>query len=166
MRFLLVVSALVVASAAGCGDDDRDLGAAEDGERPQVSASADALLSRDPYMGVSCRTPNSIACDRVGLAVWLREPAVRVDAEIAGRALELDDPDWSEPANADERRMFAGFLEPAGLFDGPLEVTPDAGPDRWIGRKPVSATVDLRIIRNDGTATTTTLEVPLSPGWG
>jgi hypothetical protein len=79
-------------------------------------------------MGVSCRTPNSFACDRVGLAVWLREPAVRVDAAIADQELEPDDPEWSGPAEDGERRMFAGFLQPAGLIDGPLQLTPDAGP--------------------------------------
>ena len=62
--------------------------------------------------------------------------------------------------------MFAGFLQPAGLIDGPLQVSPDAGSDRWIGRNPVFATVDLRIIRDDGATTTTTVEVGLAPGWG
>ena len=62
--------------------------------------------------------------------------------------------------------MFAGFLQPAGLIDGPLEVTPDAGPDRWIGREPVSATVDLWIVREGGAMDTTSVDVRLSPGWG
>src|SRR3954453_23491694 len=67
--------------------------------------------------------PNSFACDRVGLAVWLREPAVKVDAEIAGQRLQLDDPEWSGPAKEGQRAEFAGFLQPAGLIDGPLKVT-------------------------------------------
>ena len=122
-------------------------------------------MSRDPYMGVSCRTPNSFACDRVGLAVWLREPAARVDAAIAGQELKLDDPEWSGPGENGERRMFAGFLQPAGLIDGPLELASDAGPDRWFGREPVSATVQIWIV-DGGATTTTTVEVGLSPGWG
>ena len=150
------VLAIVLATAfvAGCG-----------GER-LARAPAEDLLSRDPYMGVSCRTSNSFACDRVGLAVWLREPAARVDAAIAGRDLELDDREWSGAAKEGERRMFAGFLQPAGLIDGPLQVTADAGPDRWIGREPVSATVELWIVGEDGATTTTRLDVGLSPGWG
>jgi hypothetical protein len=91
---------------------------------------------------------------------------VRVDAAIAGREVALDDPEWSGQVENGERRMFAGFLQPAGLIDGPLQVTPDAGPDRWIGREPVSATVDLRIVDDGGTTSTTSVQVRLSPGWG
>jgi hypothetical protein len=115
---------------------------------------------------VSCHVANSFACDRVGLAVWLREPAARVEAAIEGREVSLDDPEWSGPAHDGERRMFAGFLQPAGLIDGPLEVTPDAGPMRWIGREPVSAVVELRIVDADANTTTTKVEVGLSSGWG
>jgi hypothetical protein len=166
MRARLLVSIAVAAALApGCGDDDRQ-GRGEGGDAQPARVSAAELLSRDPYMGVSCRISNSFDCDRVGLAVWLREPAARVDATIAGRELELDDPEWSAPAEEGERRMFAGFLQPAGLIDGPLQVTPDAGPDRWVGREPVSATVELWIIRDDATTTATTVEVGLSPGWG
>ena len=102
----------------------------------------------------------------VGLAVWLRDPAARVDATIAGRTLELDDPKWSGPAEDGDRRMFAGFPQPAGLIDGPLQVRSDARSDRWIGREPVSAKVDPWIVGRDGATTTTTLEVGLSAGWG
>jgi hypothetical protein len=160
-RYLVPAIAAAVAFAAGCGGDD---GGRSAGEEP-AQAPAGEVLSRDPYMGVSCPIANSFACDRVGLAVWLREPAERVDAAIAGREVELDDPEWSEPAEGGERRMFAGFLQPAGLIDGPLQVTPDDGPDRWLGREPVSATVELRIV-DGGATTTTTVEVGLSPGWG
>jgi hypothetical protein len=161
------VLAIVLAAAlvAGCGDDD-DKRSAESGANRLARASADEVLSREPYMGVSCSMANHFACDRVGLAVWLREPAASVDAAIAGRELELDDPEWSEPPENGERRMFAGFLQPAGLIDGPLKVTADAGPDRWIGREPVSARVDLRIVRGGGTTDTTSVDVRLSAGWG
>jgi hypothetical protein len=157
---------LAVAFASGCEDGDTppDAGNAAGDQRAQ--APADELLSRDPYMGVSCRVPNSFVCDRVGLAVSLRMPATRVDAAIAGRRLELDDPEWSGPIENGQRRTFAGFLQPAGLIDGPLQVTPDAGPGRWIGRERVSAVVELRVVRDDGRADATSIEVRLSPGWG
>jgi hypothetical protein len=160
-RSVLAIT-LTTALAVGCGGEEGKQGG-ETGS-PPARVSAEDVLSRNPYMGVSCGIPNSFACDRVGLAVSLREPAVRVDAAIAGREFELDDPDWSGPVEDGQRRMFAGFLQPAGLIDGPLEVTPDAGPDRWIGREPVSATVDLVIARANGTTTTTTVEIGLSPG--
>jgi hypothetical protein len=102
----------------------------------------------------------------VGLAVSLREPALRVRAAIGGRTFGLDDPEWSEPAKHAERRTFAGFLQPAGLIDGPLQVTPDAGPHRWIGREPVSAPVKLWIVRDHGAPITTTVQVKLMAGWG
>jgi hypothetical protein len=153
---------VVLAAAVGCGDQETG---GEAKSHPPLSASED-VLSRDPYMGVSCPEPNSFACDRIGLAVWLREPAERVDAVVEGREFGLDDPEWSEPAEHGQRRMFAGFLQPAGLVDGPLALTPDDGPDRWIGREPVSATVELRITRADGSVGETSTEVPLSAGWG
>jgi hypothetical protein len=117
-------------------------------------------------MGVSCRIPNSFACDRIGLAVWLREPAVRVSAAIADRRFELDDPSWSGRPADGRRRMFAGFLQPAGLLDGPLKVTADDGPDRWIGRTPVSADVRLWITYDDHRTAVTTVDIGLAAGWG
>ena len=159
VRSLLLV---VLAVAVGCGDH----GTGDEARSNPPLADSEDVLSRDPYMGVSCREPNSFACDRIGLAVWLREPAERVDAAVEGRELALDDPMWSEPADHGQREMFAGFLWPAGIVDGPLALKPDDGPDRWIGREPVSATVELRITREDGSVTDTLTEVPLSAGWG
>jgi hypothetical protein len=157
---------LAAALVAACGDGGTHRSHGNGSANGPTGASSEEVLSREPYLGVSCRIANSFACDRVGLAVWLREPAVRVDAAIAGREVALDDPEWSGQVENGERRMFAGFLQPAGLIDGPLQVTPDAGPDRWIGREPVSATVDLRIVDDGGTTSTTSVQVRLSPGWG
>src|SRR5271167_4545267 len=42
--------------------------------------AASSVLSKSPYLGVRCSIANSIACDRVGLAVWLKRPAVSVTA--------------------------------------------------------------------------------------
>jgi hypothetical protein len=163
---LVLAIALAAAFATGCGGAGTEQSRGEGGDNQLRRVSAEEALSRDPYMGVSCRIPNSFACDRVGLAVWLREPAARVDAAVAGRHFKLDDPEWSEAGEDGERRVFTGFLQPAGLIDGPLQVTADAGPDRWIGREPVSASVNLWIVRDSGATTNTTVEVGLSPGWG
>jgi hypothetical protein len=127
--------------------------------RPDLcAATANRLLARQPYMGVSCHVPNSVTCDRIGLAVWLRRPAHGVTARINGRRVVLDDPQWSLPQDP-RGPLFAGFLHPAGLRDpdGPLGVP---GP-RWYGVPPRSAWVELQI---DGHATG--LVVPLQAGWG
>jgi len=160
----LSVTIAAAAVAVGCGDQ-RDPGVPMGGPSP-ATVSHGEVLKRQPYMGVSCPASNSFTCDRVGLAVWLEEPATQVEAAIAGLPLTLDDPDWSGPADHGERTMFAGFLQPAGLVDGALALTEDDGPGRWIGHEPVSAPVELTITRADGGVSTTRLEVSLSAGWG
>jgi hypothetical protein len=124
------------------------------------------MLRREPYMAVSCPESNTYACDRVGLAIWLEEPATRVQASIEGRPLELNDPEWSGPPEDGQRRMFAGFLQPAGLLGGPLALTDDDGPGRWIGRESVWGTVTLEVERADGSRQATSFDVRLSAGWG
>jgi len=139
------------------------------GEEPQgtpawrpnaAGVDADDLLRREPYMGVSCGVANTWACDRIGLAVYLREPARRVEAQIGGRDFDLSRSDYGTG------RDFTGFLQPAGLRDGPLEITSDASGGRWIGGEPVSAPVKLWVRSADGGETTTSLEVRLMAGWG
>jgi len=164
MKILAAVALVVV--VAGCGGDGEE--ATSTAEAP-VRVRANDLLKRSPYMGVSCPTANAVACDRVGLHIALLEPATRVTAEIAGRPLALDDPEWSGRLRGGEGRAFAGFLQPAGLREpGPLQVvSPDPGKDHWIGRGPVHAPVTLRVERKDGSQETTRLErVWLAPGWG
>jgi hypothetical protein len=114
-------------------------------------------------MGVACRVANSIACDRVGLAVWLRRPAVSVDATIAGRRLKLDDPSWSGRAREGLRTMFAGFLQPAGLAQ--LRVRPNAS-GRWYGVNAPSPTVRVWIDYGHGRYAATDVSVLLTAGWG
>jgi hypothetical protein len=133
---------------------------------PAVVAPREILAHGGAYMGVACRIPNSIACDRVGLAVWTKRPARAVRATVAGRTLTLDDPEWSSPARHGLRTMFAGFLQPAGLRRGPLAVQTEGGRDHFTGVHPVSATVRLVITFADGSQRATQLDVLLSPGWG
>jgi hypothetical protein len=63
--------------------------------RPSLVLDANALFSESPYMGVACHIPNSIACDRIGLTVWLRRPALTVTATISGRSFALENRMWS-----------------------------------------------------------------------
>jgi hypothetical protein len=68
MRNAWSIAAVAIAAvlAVGCGWRARH--------------SVTPLFSQPPYVGVACPTANSIACDRVGLAIWLRRPAARVNA--------------------------------------------------------------------------------------
>jgi len=139
------------------------------------------VLSRSPYMGVSCPQPNAISCDRVGLAIWLKRPAISVAATIAGQPLELD---WfgEEPrfASATPRTEFDGYLQPAGLTTR-LHVKPTGGPSVdpacgcrigpiWIssGREKShpEPLVRLEIRYPNHTRAVTQLHVYLGDGWG
>ena len=106
-------------------------------------------------MGVACRTPNSIACNRVGLAVYLpkRKPASRLRARINGRPVRM-----RIPANVPTKGIyFEGFLRRAGLDGGVLDTTTG---------KPVFAKVRITAYYADGSSSGTTRRVPLAPGWG
>jgi hypothetical protein len=137
------------------------------GDRPAAPSTAtvapDAVLAREPYMGVSCPRPDTIRCDRVGLAVWLKRPARRVNATVAGRPFALDDPHWSALPGGDGRKMFAGFLQRAGVRER-LHVTPSRGEHYW-GIEPPFPVVTLRIDYGDRIVKTT-LQVRLMSGWG
>jgi hypothetical protein len=129
-----------------------------------------AVLSRTPYMGVVCPVANSTTCDRVGLSVWLRNPAVAVSATIAGRPLTLDTRQ-ARPFLAPGQRartMFVGYLQPAGIVTR-LHAAPDASPLRWWAPSPTNAPsppVELRIDYGTGRTILTKLDVPLEAGWG
>lgn len=145
---------------------------------PPLVAPA-AVLSRSPYMGVHCPQPNAISCDRIGLAIWLRRPAISVDATVAGQPLKLD---WlgEEPrfASTKPRTEFAGYLKPAGLTTR-LHVKPTEGPsfdpvcDCRVGPTWVSSPRDhpdplvrLEIRYADRARVITQLRVYLGSGWG
>ena len=113
-------------------------------------------------MGVACAEPNSIACDRVGLDLELTRPAESVSATIAGRRLTLRPLTRPGPPG----RHWQGFLRPAGLLDGPLEVTPDRGRHHWRGTRPVVASVRITVRRRDGTIEEAGMRQRLAAGWG
>jgi hypothetical protein len=162
-----VLLAALAAGAAALGDGgEREVTADAPASTPVPAAAADAVLRRT-YMGVSCPVPNDISCDRVGVYAEVRDAARAVTAELAGRTLALDDPDWSASADHGVRVGFAGFLQPAGLGGpGPLSVAAHAPGGRWEGDPAVEVPVTFTITREDGTRVQTTTPVPLSPGWG
>jgi hypothetical protein len=147
-----------------------------------VAVAPSRVLSQSPYLGVKCPIPNSIACDRVGLAVWLKQPAVTVTATIAGARVALG---WF----GDERllspgfghREFAGYLRPAGIVSR-LHIHPVKGSvvvtergrthvtishQMWFGQTDArSPLIRVTIHYADGQTVITQLRVGLSAGWG
>jgi hypothetical protein len=121
-----------------------------------------AVLAQAPDMGVACRLR---ACDWIGLAVWLRQPAVAVSATIAGRPMRLDITNaYPRPA---ARATFVGYLRPFRLVTH-AQLAIGSGPTTWassLGQWPMPA-VQLRIRYRGGSILVTRLEVPLQPGWG
>ena len=132
-----------------------------------VTVRPEQVLALPSYLGVSCPRANSIACDRVGLAIWTRGPARAVRATIAGRSFELtDDPRFVGPHQRGQPYVYVGFLHHAGLRRGPLAVRVENGRNRWTGKHPVRTTTRLVITRADRSRVATTVSVSLNPGWG
>jgi hypothetical protein len=127
---------------------------------PTVDAAA--VLAEEPYMGVSCPIPNSVTCDRVGLGIELRTRAETGTATIDGRPLTLNNRAWSDAPVGGKHKRLAGFLQPAGLKNGPLKITTDS---RGYHRL-VTATVHLIVDYGAGRTVQTTTMVGLHEGWG
>jgi hypothetical protein len=145
----LVLVATGATWLAGCGG----------GESPKLTVP----LARAPYMGVSCAgRSNWIGCDRVGLYVYLDQPVSRLEASIEGRELSMR----SAPGGPDSRNNWEGFLQPAGLLDGPLKVRSDRRRLYWFGNPPVSARVRLTVFNRDGESATRVIHLPLAAGYG
>jgi hypothetical protein len=111
-------------------------------------------------MGVSCSVGNSMGCDRFGLAVWLKRPALAVQAEVHGRTFALNDRGWSGPVRGHGRKLLAGFLHPAGLR------TDFHLPQTWEGQDAPRPLVRLSIDYGGGHRVRTQTRVTLRPGWG
>jgi hypothetical protein len=136
------------------------------GPEPAFGAQARLLQPRPPRMSVACPRAGSIACDRIGLVVWLRTPARRVVAKIDGRRLVLDAPRLSGPATNGLRRRFGGYLRPAGLIDGPLPIPGLHGGTRWTGDPPVRKHVIINVYAPDGSVPSAGMRVRLAPAAG
>jgi len=127
-----------------------------------------AVLTQQPYLGVRCPVANSIACDRVGLAVWLRHPAVHVTGSIAGQPLLLDwFGDHHRVGPLPARTALDGYLQPAHITTI-LGVHPDSH-GMWYGDARAAwpaPLVRLWITLADGKRVTTAVRVALNTGWG
>lgn len=118
-------------------------------------------LARRPYLGVSCRRANSIACDTVQVLARVRSPVVGLSATIGGATFALH-----RIGGTDGLTVWQGRLGPAGLSDpsSPLRVTVDRRPDYWAGRHPTSAVVRLAGRLAGGRVLGRRLRLPLRPG--
>ena len=58
---------------------------------PVAPVAATLALPKEPGMGVACPDANSIACDRIGIAVWLDSVPRRLVASVGGRSVALRD---------------------------------------------------------------------------
>jgi hypothetical protein len=134
----------------------------------RLDAAARRLgITYGPYIGVSCRRPGPIHCDRVGFDVVLRRDAVAVTAWVGGRRLRLRTPGLH---NGVAGKDWVGFLDDVGLNrpDSPFHI-PSNGhrPIHWAGSPPVYLPV--RIVATypgDGRVTARLAGVFLSPGFG
>jgi hypothetical protein len=159
--------------AAGDGGDGGDGETGSGDARPQITALMPSqIFEREPYMGVSCKTANSIACDRIGLAVWTKDPARSVVATIAGRTFKLQ---WGaggfccRPQDRSNRvrRQFIGFLHHAGLRGpGPLKVHIENRRNRFTAARPTIARARIVVTYPDGSRRSVTMRLSLAPGWG
>jgi hypothetical protein len=136
-----------------------------------AAASGSLRLARQPYAGVRCAQPNSIVCDRIGLAVWLVRPAARLTATIAGKPIRMAIPARirSKPTGYYLRAplLLRGSAQTRGLLEaGPFHVTPDAGRYYWESRHPRPLRVHLVASYRDGGSASTTVRIWLHPGWG
>lgn len=125
------------------------------------------FLGHAPYLGLACPKANSIACDRVGLTVWLERAATGVSASVNGRPLRLE---AGGTGGRPPTTHWEGFLQPAGMLRGALKITPDRllGGDRysWMGSHFKDAWVTIAIRRPDGSTDEASLPVPLAAGYG
>ena len=128
-----------------------------------AAAGPSKLFVQPPGLGVACHPANTIACDRIGLEVWLRRPATAVRATIAGRPVTFD-PSSSSPPHNGQRTFFDGFLQRAGIVSQ-FHVKPDPE-GRWYGSDAPSAAVRLWVDYGHGTTMSTEVNAVLTPGFG
>jgi len=130
MRRIAAALAVAVACAA-CGSSH---------------ATPRSLHVRNSYLGLDCG--NAFPCARLGVAVWLMEPASRVTVTIHDRRVVL-------ATHYDRRRDWIGFVR-------------DRVAERLAVADDMSRTVQLTVdaVGPDGTVRRATVKSPVSPGWG
>ena len=161
---LMALGGVFIASILS-GTDGSPATGARSGRSAITHEPAARAFAQAPYMGIACRLPHWIACDRIGLAVWLSRPAT-VTAIIAGQRFALDNPTWSNVARPGHLYMYAGFLKSAGLSHRLGVVPSSKWNNSWLGANPPSPLVRFQIDYRTGQLVSTEQHVYLSAGWG
>ncbi len=129
------------------------------------SAVKELGVTYGPYLGVRCRHPDRIGCDRVGIDVVFGHAATEVLALVGDRRLPLRTPGMH---NSIRYRDWVGTFADAGL-ERPGSPFHLSGRPRshWAGSPPVYVPVELRVRYADGhRASALFPHVFLSPDWG
>ncbi len=108
-------------------------------------------LPRDPYVGLRCYKPNALRCGRVGLAVWVAQPARNVTAIVDRHYVVLG------------TRAGGTGAYPRGLFWEGIFADPSA---QRIADASGSVSVRLRVTENDGSVGNANSTVRVSEGYG
>jgi hypothetical protein len=112
-------------------------------------------LPRDPFVGLRCYNPKVLRCGRVGLAVWLKQPARDVTAIVDGHDVVLH-------TRAGGTGPYRRGLFWEGTFADPnAQRIADA-----FGSAAGSVAVRLLVAENDGSIGNANSTVPLSEGYG
>ena len=139
-----------------------------------VTVAPSTVLADQPWIGVACPGPVPFnaaraiaiarACNRVGLMIDLRKPAVRATATINGQTFQLDNrAESSPPLSGGKRTSFAGFLQPARFLRGPFKtVTSPSG----IRQRVTVENLHLVIYYDSGHEAQTNLQELGYGGWG
>ena len=141
---VLALSIALVGSLLPRGAGPRERGAQD---------AAQLFAAQPPYLGIACRTPNSTACGRVGVAVWMRRHVGQLVASIDRQTIALRD-STSGPARV---RTYVGYVH---LTTSDLRLLP-----HWTGNPARSLILRLRA-RFNGRSIERTLRLQLHPGWG
>lgn len=130
-----ILSALTISGLlAGCGGSHHGL-----------------RLGRDPYVGLACDRVSAHRCDRVGLAVWVAQPARRVSAVADGISVSLRT--RSGRTGPYSRQLFwQGFFRDARA--------------QQLAAASGSIPVRVSVIALDGSISTGTRTVHVSKGYG
>ena len=112
-------------------------------------------LAQPPSLGIACRDqPNVTACGRIGIAVWLRRPALGVEATLRGVRV----------------RLHAGGFGGRGptYWEGYVHLDPRSLglPRQWAGERPTRFLTLRLTIRYAGRTAVGSRGVLLRPGWG
>lgn len=126
-----------------------------EGAQAQTADIRGPALIREVYIGVACPKSNSIRCDRVGVAIRLRDRGARsLRVWVADREVKMHPINSNEELEPRRGHLYwQGYLQPAGLLDGPLRSLAESGRFRWEGRPAVAASIRIEA-RSSGHWTT------------